>query len=54
MDVEFVKRFGRLVTLETLREDPALKGMALLKKGQRLSIQPVAPEHYRQVLAMSR
>lgn len=40
------------VSLDELRGNPALEGMAVLQKGQRLSIQPVDEEHYREVLRM--
>jgi predicted RNA-binding protein with PUA-like domain len=50
VDVEFVEKFPELLPLPELRDDPALEGMPLLKKGQRLSVQPVDKEHFRHVL----
>lgn len=41
VDVAFVRKFGRLIPLETLRATLALKDMALLRRGSRLSVQPV-------------
>jgi predicted RNA-binding protein with PUA-like domain len=41
VDVGFVRKFQALITLEALRAMPALEGMLLLRRGQRLSVQPV-------------
>jgi len=51
---EFVERFPALVPLATLRADPALRGMALLQKGQRLSVQEVSAAHFAHVVALGR
>ena len=39
--LRFKQKFKRLVTLAEIREEPKLKEMPLLRKGQRISIQPV-------------
>jgi len=44
--VRFSKKFARLIPLEELRHEKALAKMSLLKKGQRLSIQPVTKEEF--------
>lgn len=44
--VGFVEKFPRLVPLEELRGEKALAAMALLRKGQRLSIQPVSDKEF--------
>lgn len=49
----FVEKFEALIPLDVLRADPALTGMALLQKGQRLSVQPVSPEHFARVLRLA-
>jgi predicted RNA-binding protein with PUA-like domain len=41
VEVQFVKKFGKEVALSTIRDEPKLKKMMLLKRGVRLSIQPV-------------
>jgi predicted RNA-binding protein with PUA-like domain len=50
VDIRFVTRFDRPLTLEELKEDEKLDGLALLRKGQRLSIQPVEPKHWKHIL----
>jgi predicted RNA-binding protein with PUA-like domain len=45
-DVRFVEKFPRIVTLSELRGTPGLEAMALLKRGQRLSVQPVTDHEW--------
>ena len=47
VDVAFVEAFDHPVTLAQMRADPRLVGMELLKKGQRLSVQPVMPHEWK-------
>lgn len=54
VDVGFVARFPALLPLPELREDPALEGMELLRKGSRLSVQPVSPEHFAHILKLGK
>lgn len=53
VDVEYVERFAYPVTLARMRAEPRLTGMALLKRGQRLSVQPVMPHEWKIVLGLS-
>ncbi|CAI2181852.1 12397_t:CDS:10 [Funneliformis geosporum] len=55
VDVKFVRKFNRLITLKELQahKDDGLKGMALLCRG-RLSIQPVKKEHYDFILELEK
>lgn len=43
VQVSFKSKFKNFISLDTLRQHPSLKNMLVLKKGQRLSIQPVSP-----------
>ncbi|HZZ64626.1 MAG TPA: EVE domain-containing protein [Candidatus Baltobacteraceae bacterium] len=52
VDVAYVERLPHPVTLARMRAEPRLLGMELLKKGQRLSVQPVMPHEWRIVLEM--
>jgi predicted RNA-binding protein with PUA-like domain len=54
VDVCFEETFARLIPLAALRADPALRDLALLKKGQRLSILPVSPAHFARIVALAR
>jgi predicted RNA-binding protein with PUA-like domain len=53
VEVSFDRRFGRPVTLERIRAEPGLEGILVTRKGTRLSIQPVSPEHARVILEMA-
>lgn len=49
VDVRAVKKLPRAVTLAELRAEPSLARMELLRKGSRLSVQPVRPEEFETV-----
>ena len=53
VDVEYVETFPHPVTLARMRSEPRLTGMALLKRGQRLSVQPVMPHEWKIVLELA-
>jgi len=54
VDVTFERRLARYVTLAELRAEPRLAAtMVLLKKGSRLSVQPVHPREWEIVLEIS-
>jgi len=49
--VEFVEKFERGLGLQEIRDDPTFREMLVVQPGQRLSIQPVEPHHFEQLLA---
>ncbi len=51
VDVQLVRKLP-LIHLATLRETPALAELTILKRGNRLSITPVDPAHWNQVLKL--
>ncbi len=53
IDVKFRQEFKEVVSLERLRSESKLEGMALLQKGSRLSIQPVGLDHWNYILKLS-
>ena len=46
VDVRFVRAAKELITLAGLKSVPALKNMMLLRRGCRLSVQPVTPAEW--------
>ena len=46
VDVKGVEKFEEVITLESLRKTRGLESMVLLKKGSRLSVQPVSPKEW--------
>jgi predicted RNA-binding protein with PUA-like domain len=53
VDVEFVERFPRIVTLHEIKANPAFDDMVLVKRG-RLSVQPVRREEFDRIVRMGR
>lgn len=45
--VEFVSRFKNFISLEDLKNNKELQSMLVIKKGQRLSIQPVTEDEFK-------
>lgn len=54
VDVTLKEIFPEPLPLKLLRNQPDLAGLELLKKGSRLSIQPVSPEHFDAILKLAR
>lgn len=54
VDVEFVEKFPELVSLPELKANPKLDGMLVVKRGTRLSVQPVEKKHFDEVLRMAK
>ena len=52
VDVRFVRKLKRTVTLAELRLEPELEGMRLLMRGNRLSVMPVDKPHWDHILGM--
>lgn len=53
VEVKFDREFPRLITLDELRSAPGLEDMMVIKRGMRLSIQPVKPEEFEIVLKLA-
>jgi predicted RNA-binding protein with PUA-like domain len=53
VDVAYVEPLEHPVTLARMRAEPRLVGMPLLRRGQRLSVQPVMPHEWKVVLQLA-
>ncbi len=53
VDIKYVRTFSRPLTLDELRKESKLKGMVLLQKGSRLSVQPVTPLEWKHILNLA-
>lgn len=53
VDIKYVRKLVRPVTLDQLRKEIGLKGMVLLQKGSRLSVQPVSPREWGHILRLA-
>ena len=52
VDLGFVEKWAGIVSLAQLKADPALDGMLVTRRGMRLSVQPVEPDHFEHVVAL--
>lgn len=53
VEVQYIKTLKKKITISQMRKDKALKTMLLLKKGQRLSIQPLDFKEFQHILKLS-
>jgi predicted RNA-binding protein with PUA-like domain len=54
VDIKLQEIFAEPLALESLREAPALRNMELLRRGSRLSVQPVKKSEFEAVLMLAR
>ena len=54
VEVGFVEKFAQLVPLDTLKETPGLEKMMVIRKGARLSVQPVTRAEFDIVVKLGR
>ncbi len=52
VDVKFVRKLNRTISLQELKPIPELADMALVRRGNRLSIMPVNHQHWDLILAL--
>lgn len=50
VDVAYVRKLKRTITLAELKDCPELDGFPLIRRGNRLSVMPVSPEQWRYIL----
>ncbi len=49
VEVKFKSKFKSFIPLEALKQDPHLSDMGVIKRGSRLSIQPVSPAEFEHI-----
>jgi len=54
VDIKLKEKFVRPLPLDELRAHPALADMVLLRRGSRLSVQPVTPAEWKVLVALGR
>ncbi len=50
VDIEFVRKLERPIPLSEIKSDAALQDMIVARRGNRLSIMPVEPQHWHHLL----
>lgn len=54
VDVQFVSKLPRTVTLAEIKTDPQLEGISVAKKGNRLSVMPVSKKHFDRIVMLAK
>lgn len=54
VELKFVEKFPQLLSLDKLKQSTKLEQLALVKKGNRLSVMPVSSTEWQQILLMSK
>jgi predicted RNA-binding protein with PUA-like domain len=54
VDVAFVEKLPRLVSLDELKADPACAEMLVIRRGMRLSVQPVGAREFKHIIARAK
>ena len=52
VDIQADREFARPVTLAEVKQNPRLESMLLVRRGMRLSIQPVTQDEWEEILAL--
>jgi predicted RNA-binding protein with PUA-like domain len=52
VDVEFVRKLSRNITLTEIKAEKSLEDMILTRRGNRLSIMPVEKKHWKKILSL--
>ena len=50
VDIKFKKKFKQILSLKQIKDDDNLETMLVVKKGMRLSIQPVSETHFNYII----
>ena len=54
VDIQFVKKFPEIITLEKLKAEKKLQDMLILRKGNRLSVTPVTKKEFDSILNINK
>lgn len=54
VDVKFVKKFKKPVSISEIKENPKLKNMKLVQRGNRLSVMPVTKSEFDEISKMGK
>jgi predicted RNA-binding protein with PUA-like domain len=52
VDIRAEEEFKREVSLKEIKQNPSLKDMLLVRRGMRLSIQPVSKEEWDEIVSL--
>ena len=52
-EVKFSEKFKKVITLDEIKNDPELSSMLVIKRGQRLSVQPVERKDFERITQLA-
>lgn len=52
-EIKFREEFSKIVELDEIKKDKTLAGMGILKRGNRLSVQPVSETEFNKILKLA-
>jgi len=52
VDIRFIRKTKRTLSLQELKQDPMLADMPMVRKGNRLSVMPVSKEAWQHILSL--
>ena len=52
VDIRFQEKFKHPISLDDLKQQPALENMRLVQKGNRLSVMPIEPDEWEYIMQM--
>jgi predicted RNA-binding protein with PUA-like domain len=52
VDIKFIKKFSRQVTIAEIKENNKLQKMSLIQRGNRLSVMPVTKDEYDEIIKL--
>ncbi len=53
VDIQFVRQFKRIISLNDIKKNIKLSSMKVVQKGSRLSVQPVLAKEFEEILCMA-
>ncbi len=54
VDVKFIKKFNNPVSISEIKENPKLKNMKLIQRGNRLSVMPLTKTEFDEIVIMGK
>ena len=54
VDIKIVEKFNHPVTLKEIKDNPKLKKLRLIQRGNRLSVMPITKEEWDEILKMGK
>lgn len=54
VDIQFIEKFRKILTISEIKNHPILSNLLIARRGNRLSITPVAEEHFKLIIELTK